>query len=191
LQARLKRLSDYANFIGPLLVSDPTDLKAAGIVNRLVPKTLNRGFLPRQYYYHGAYDLNNDEALLIEVKVPAQCRYWSIILTNHLYVTTDWSNNQSSLNDSQAELDKDGVLRLVVSARDPGVPNWIATAGYPEGLVQGRWFGCGTAPIPRVRKLPLVEIRGAIPSDTPLVSPAERERLVRARRSALQQRPMW
>ena len=144
-----------------------------------------------QYYYHGAYDLGDDEALLIEVKVPERCRYWSIILTNHLYVTTDWSNHQSSLNDSQARIDSDGVLRAVVSARDPGVPNWIDTAGYPEGLVQGRWFGCAAAPIPNMRKLALSKVRAAVPADTPLVSPDRRERLIRERRAALQQRPMW
>jgi hypothetical protein len=191
LQVRLARLSAYANFIGPLLVTDPAELKAAGIVNRLVPKTLDRGLLAGQYYYHGAYDLTDDDALLIEVKVPAQCRYWSIILTNHLYVTTDWSNNQSSLNDSQARVDSDGTLRVVVSARDPGVPNWIDTAGYPQGLVQGRWFGCGEAPVPSARKLAIGEVRGAIPTSTPVVTPGQREQQIRERRSALQQRPLW
>jgi hypothetical protein len=191
LQERLKRLSAYAGFIGPLLVADPAELKAAGIVNRLVPKTLDRGFLTGQHYYHGAYDLGDDEALLVEVKVPQQCRYWSMILTNHLYVTTDWSNNQSSLNDSQAKLDKDGVLRVVVSAQDPGVPNWIDTAGYHEGLIQGRWFGCDAAPVPTARKLGLSEIKKAVPADTPVVTPTQRDHLIRERRSALQQRRMW
>lgn len=191
LQARLKRLSDYAKFIAPLLVADPSELRAAGIINRLVPKTLNRGFLVGQTYYHGAYDLGEGDALLIEVKVPAQCRYWSIILTNHLYVTTDWSNNQSSLNDAQARLDRDGMLRVVVSAQDPGVPNWIDTAGHPQGLIQGRWFGCSDAPIPSVRKLALSDVRSALPADTPVMTPAQREQSIRERRSALQQRPMW
>jgi hypothetical protein len=191
LQARLERLSAYARFIGPLLVSDPAELRAAGIVNRLVPKTLDRGLLTGQFYYHGAYQLEDEEALLIEVKVPTQCRYWSIILTNHLYVTTDWANNQSSLNDSQARVDGDGMLRVVVSARDPGVPNWIDTAGYPQGLVQGRWFGCAEAPVPSARKLALTDVRKAVPAETPMISPAQREQQIRERRSALQQRPLW
>lgn len=191
LAAKLRRASAQANFMGPLLVSDPTDLRKAGIVNRLAPKTSDRGFLPGQHYYHGAYDLRDNEALLVEVAVPAACRYWSVILTNHLYVTTDWSNNQSSLNDAQARVDADGVLRVVISARDPGVPNWIDTAGYPQGLVQGRWFGCAAAPIPQARKVAFGDIRKALPVDTPAVSPAQRERIIRDRRSALQQRPLW
>src|SRR3546814_11303144 len=72
-------------------------------------------------------------------KVPAKCGYSSLILTNDIYETTDWYNNLSSLNGSQVHIAKDGMLRIVVSAKDPGVPNWLDTAGYPSGAVQGRW----------------------------------------------------
>jgi len=54
--------------------------------------------------------------------------------------------------------EKDGVLRIVVSARDPGVPNWIDTAGYSRGLIQGRWTDCESQPIPTVRKVPLADV---------------------------------
>jgi len=30
-----------------------------------------------------------------------------------------------ALNDRQARLDADGMLRVVVSKQDPGVPNWF------------------------------------------------------------------
>ena len=39
------------------------------------------------------------------------------------------ANRQSSLNGHQAVLDPDGVFRAVISARDPGVPNWLDTGG--------------------------------------------------------------
>src|SRR3546814_2144567 len=83
--------------------------------------------LSRQAYYEGAYDLADDEALISEVRIPDQVSYWSLILTNELYETTDWYNNQSSLNDVQAVVDSDGVFRAVISARDPGVHNWLDT----------------------------------------------------------------
>src|SRR3546814_8101894 len=63
--------------------------------------------LSRQAYYEGAYDLADDEALISEVRIPDQVSYWSLILTNELYETTDWYNNQSSLNDVQAVVDSD------------------------------------------------------------------------------------
>src|SRR3546814_3501739 len=49
-----------------------------------------------------------------------------------------WVNNHSSLNDAQARVDKDGLFRAVISAQDPGVPNWLDTAGNASGAVQGR-----------------------------------------------------
>src|SRR3546814_12449235 len=67
-------------------------------------------------------------SLISEVRIPDQVSYWSLILTNELYETTDWYNNQSSLNDVQAVVDSDGVFRAVISARDPGVHNWLDTS---------------------------------------------------------------
>jgi hypothetical protein len=37
----------------------------------------------------------------------------------------------------------------------------------------------------------LAELRRYLPEDTPVVTPPAREALVRARRAALQQRPLW
>jgi len=163
-----------------------------GYVNKLkVLDVSQMGGLEGQFYYEGAYELRDDEALIVEAKVPAKCIYRSLVLTNELYETTDWYNNHSSLNDSQAKPDRDGVLRIVVSANDPGVPNWVDTAGYPRGVVQGRWTRCDTAPVPSVRKVAFTELRSLLPSDTPIVTPAQREVVIRERGSALQQRPLW
>src|SRR3546814_7850823 len=109
--------------------------------------------LSRQAYYEGAYDLADDEVLISEVRIPDQVSYWSLILTNELYETTDWYNNQSSLNDVQAVVDSDGVFRAVISARDPGVHNWLDTSGYPRGAIQGRWVDTDDKPTPTIRKV--------------------------------------
>ena len=123
--------------------------------------------------------------------MPAKCGYRSLILTNDLYETTDWYNNLASLNDAQAKPDKDGVLRIVVSAKDPGVPNWLDTSGYPKGLIQGRWADCEASPTPTVRKVAAAAVRKFLPPETAHVTPAERDRQIRDRRSVLQQRPLW
>jgi hypothetical protein len=152
---------------------------------------LHMGGLVGQFYYEGAYDLKPDEALIVESKVPAGCTYWSIILTNDLYETTDWYNNQSSLNGSQARVDSDGFVRYVVSAKDPGVPNWLDTAGYNSEAIQGRWTECSANPIPTIRKVSLADVRSALPKETPVTTAEQREQLVRERRSQVQQRPLW
>jgi hypothetical protein len=167
-------------------------LRQEGYINQLkVFDVSQMTGLNRQHYYEGAYELADDEALIVEAKVPDKVRYWSLILTNEIYQTTDWVNNQASLNDAQAHIDSDGWFRAVVSARDPGVPNWLDTAGYASGAIQGRWFDASSAPTPQIRKLKLGAVRAALPADTPIVSAAQRDVALRARRLAAQLRTVW
>src|SRR3546814_17050432 len=84
-----------------------------------------------QFYYEGAYQLAPDEALLVEAKVPETCGYWSLILTDDVYETTDWVNNHSSLNDAQAHVDKDGLFRAVIRSDEHRVgEGWVSTGNY-------------------------------------------------------------
>lgn len=167
-------------------------LRDEGLVNRLkVVDFSQMTGLSRQAYYEGAYDLADDEALVVEVRIPQQVGYWSLILTNELYQTTDWYNNQSSLNDAQAVLDDDGCFRAVICAGDPGVHNWLDTSGYPRGAIQGRWFDTDERPTPTVCKVKLSQVRTALPPATRLVTPAEREAAIRARRIGAQMRTIW
>jgi uncharacterized protein DUF1214 len=192
LVKRLQSLGDDIARTALLFVDHVEGLRKEGYINRLkVFDVSHMGGLVGQSYYEGAYELKPDEALIVEAKVPAGCTYWSIILTNDLYETTDWYNNQSSLNGSQARVDPDGVVRYVVSAKDPGVPNWLDTAGYVSGAIQGRWTECTAAPLPDVHKVALADVRKSLPAGTPEVTPEQRDVIVRQRRSELQQRPLW
>ena len=192
LEAALRLLPAQLNFLTTLLIDHVEQLKREGYVNKLkVFEVHSMGGLIGQFYYEGPYELADEEALIVEATVPKQCLYRSLILTNSIYETTDWTNNHSSLNDAQAPVDADGMLRIVVSATDPGVPNWLDTAGHRQGLIQGRWFGCDSTPIPSVRKVALTDVRKCLPPETPTISPEERERIVRERRMAFQERPLW
>lgn len=168
------------------------ELREQGYLNRLkVFDVSQMSGLQGQSYYEGAYELADDEALISEVRIPERYRYWSIILTNDLYETTDWYNNQSSLNDTQGVVDDDGVFRTVISARDPGVHNWLDTAGHRSGAIQGRWFGASATPNPSLRKVKLGEVLAELPPGTRRVTLAERAAALRARRLAAQQRVIW
>jgi len=193
LRARLDALGPTTANAALNFVAHVAELRQQGYVNKLhvFDVAALGAALEGQFYYEGGYELRDDEALIVEAKVPARCLYYSTILTNEIYETTDWYNNESSLNDSQSRVDKDGVLRIVVSAKDPGVPNWLDTAGYPIGAIQGRWTGCSEQPVPSVRKVALADVRSQLPPDTPTVTPAQRDRIVRDRRALLQQRPLW
>lgn len=191
LTARLKALPGETGFIASLFVDRVEKLAAEGYVNRFRTMVPPMGALESQFYYDGVFDLKDDEALIVESDVPANCRYRSLILTNGLYETIDWTNNHSSLNAAQAAPDSDGRLRIVVSAKDPGVRNWLDTAGYTRGIIQGRWTGCDSQPVPTLTKVKLAQVRQALPDDVATVTPEERDALVRERSRAYQARALW
>lgn len=167
-------------------------LRDEGLINTLkVVDFSQMSGLARQSYYEGAYELADDEALITEVRIPEDVGYWSLILTNELYETTDWYHNQSSLNSAQAVVDGDGVFRAVISARDPGVHNWLDTSGYPSGAVQGRWFNTDERPTPTMKKVKLGEVRSHLPGDTVLVTPEERAEAIRDRTLRAHMRIIW
>jgi hypothetical protein len=149
------------------------------------------GGLPNQVYYDGIYEIGDDEALIVETALPKQVRYWQILVADDRFCTVDWVNRQSSLNDVQARLDSDGLLRAVISARDPGVPNWLDKADNRWGMIQMRWNKPSDAPNPTVTRVPLSEVRAHLPSETPVVTPEERKELLLRRREAVQMRRLW
>jgi hypothetical protein len=144
-----------------------------------------------QIYLDGAFEIKDDEALVLETPVPEKCRYWQILLADDRFATVDWVNHQSSLNDVQVKLDKDGMFRAVIAAKDPGVPNWLDTGGERWGIIQMRWNRCTSAPEPVVRKVALKDVRKHLPKDTPVVTPEARKEQLGARREAAQLRQLW
>ena len=132
-----------------------------------------------QRYVEGVYDISSDEALILEVEVPEQCRYWSFHLIDELWRTTPWMDRQSSLNGHQAEVDGDGKFRVVISHRDPGIHNWLDTAGYHKGMILGRWKQCSQNPNATITKLKLKDVIASLPEDTALITPSQRMELLR------------
>ena len=135
----------------------------------------------------GYFRLADDEALLVEVTPPA-ARYWSLHLGNYWMESLDFANYQSSLNGHQAVIDSDGVFRAVISARDPGIPNWLDPAGHTEGTMVYRWNQADQAPIPATRVVPFESVRGLLPADTPEVTPDQREASIERRRVHVRRR---
>lgn len=192
LEQRLRSLPRAVALLPSIFVSGGQRLRADGYVNRfrLVDAAQNGG-LAGQSYYSSAFDLGENDALVITVRPPTKCRYRSIQLASESQETFDWHNNQSSLNDVQAKPDDDGLLRIVVAGSDPGVPNWLDTGGHAHGIVEGRWMQCDSTPVPTIEEVPLAELRQHLPGGTPIVTPAQRERTIRNHRAALQQRRLW
>jgi hypothetical protein len=163
-----------------------------GFVNRM--KTVDygaSGAMPLQHYHEGVFQLADDEALLVEVRLPDSVDYFSWSLTDRMLVTLDWTHAQTSLNRAQAEPDTDGVLRVVVCARDPGVANWMDTTGYRSGVLQCREIGSVEVPELTARVVPLASLEHELPDATRRVTPDGRARALDARRVGAQLRSLW
>jgi hypothetical protein len=135
----------------------------------------------------GSFQLEPDEALVVEVTPPSGL-YWSYSLGNPWWETIDYARHQSSLNGHQAVVDDDGTLRVVIAHEDPGVANWLDTAGHSAGPVILRCVRTGAAPVPTTRVVPFADLAGVLPSGTRRVTPQERRAVIAARRLAVSKR---
>jgi hypothetical protein len=135
----------------------------------------------------GRWELDSDEALILEVE-PPQGVYWSFSLGNPWWETIHYGRHQSSLNAHQAVVDADGLVRVVVCGRDPGVANWLDTAGFSNGAMILRCVRTTTAPTPHARVVPFDEITSALPADTTRITADERASILERRRHAVHER---
>jgi hypothetical protein len=135
----------------------------------------------------GRFELDPDEALILEVQPPIGV-YWSISLGNPWLETIHYGRHQSSLNGHQAVIDSDGIFRTVISATDPGVANWLDTAGHSNGAMLLRCVRTETAPVPSSRVVKADEVLSSLPADTTLTTPTERAKVIEGRRRAVHER---
>jgi len=135
----------------------------------------------------GRWELGPDEALILEVE-PPQGVYWSFSLGNPWWETIHYGRHQSSLNAHQTVVDSDGLVRVVLCGRDPGVANWLDTAGFSNGAMILRCVRTATAPTPRARVVAFDEIASALPADTSRITAAERASIIERRRRAVHER---
>jgi hypothetical protein len=63
------------------------------------------------------------------------------------------------INSGQAVYREDGSIQLVIAHRDPGVPNWIETAGHDNGTMLMRWVLADHHPEPICRVVPVDSLR--------------------------------
>ena len=134
----------------------------------------------------GSWDLADDEALVVEV-TPRPALYWSLALGNQWWESIDYAGHQSSLNGHQAVLDS-GVFRAVVAHRDPGVANWLDTAGSRRGPAIVRWIRADGAPVPTSTVVKFDDLDRVLPATTPRVTATQRQIVLAARRTGVQRR---
>lgn len=153
-------------------------------VNRFVSPRMRPGGRGMAATTH--FSLGEDEALVLRLD-PLGGTSLGVQLTDPWGVAYDYVNRTSSLNQTQAHVEPDGTIFYVISARDPGVRNWLDPEGFSGGIVTIRWQGLPAGAdaakgVREVRTVPLADLRTALPAGTPRLTPDER-RMQRADRA--------
>ncbi len=151
------------------------------------------GGMSTNLYAGGVFELEPDEALIIENRIKLPPSYIGFQLGNLWGESLEYAHRIGSLNGHQTQVDLDGVIRLVVAHRDPGVPNWLDTGGHREGFLAPRWAYSETPdrqhwPSISASKVPFGEIRRHLPASTPVVTPQQRRAQIALRQRHVQRR---
>jgi hypothetical protein len=111
-------------------------------------------------YHGGRWVLGEDEALVVTVHDPPnEFLYWGLTTSTAWMESLDYRYTTTNLNNRTAERSPDGDWRLVISPRDPGVPNWIDTQGRREGYMIVRWVLADGPPHPTCELVPIDSLR--------------------------------
>jgi len=134
------------------------------------------------------WELEPNQALVVEFDVPV-ATYWSIqTYLPHWLQPLDFANRVTSLNDGQVHSDDDGKVRVVISATDPGVQNWLDTSGLREGLCSYRLVRPSTEPKPTATVVDVADVRAHLPETTPVFGQKDRDAQISARRRGVARR---
>lgn len=169
----------------PPNVITPPSTMPPGVKNFKPPVNGSKAWL---YYGIICFDLEDDDAILIETDLP-DGPYWSFTLYNTWWESPDILNRQTSLNARQAHIDSDGKARFIIAARDPGSPNWLDTGGTRRGFLHYRWFRPDEKlPEPTSRLMKVADVRSALPPDHPIIDATARRAAISRRREQLARR---
>jgi hypothetical protein len=84
------------------------------------------------------FKVGADEALLLKTRA-AGAGYHGFQLSDLWMISPNARRHQASLNLSQMTADADGDYTFLVTPTDPGIANWVDSAGLHEGTLILRW----------------------------------------------------
>jgi Protein of unknown function (DUF1214) len=102
-------------------------------------KCLAAGGDPNIHFYRSYWEVGPNEALVVHIPRIPTCDTWNLQVDNYWQESMDRRFHRSHINKHTAVLDADGGVTAVIAHRDPGVPNWLDTAGHRLGHFAMRW----------------------------------------------------
>lgn len=155
--------------LGALTAAMPTIFAASAAQDKTRPNELRHwsemtgGAVftePDIHYLRGAWQLEPDEALLIEGDVVA-CRYWNILAYSRYLNSLDYRHRPVAYTGATAHI-VDGRYRFILAASDPspGTGDWIDTEGRPFGIVVMRFLQPERPPeLPTVQRIAIDDLQ--------------------------------
>jgi hypothetical protein len=128
----------------------------------------------------GTFQIAEHEALVLELE-PPEGLFWSVAIGDVWFRSIDPSHRQSSLNGHQIRVDTDGRCRIVIAHQDPGIANWLDTAGHQRGIVTFRYVRTATRPPVNCTLVAFENLLEALPAETAPVSLQERAHTIAGR----------
>lgn len=176
-----ERLALFCDFLRqcPAIFRKSVDAYYAAPVNSMSYVGIDYGWKAIKYG-KGVYECQPDEALILELKLP-KTHYWNIQIGNHFWEAGDYNLRQNSLNGHQVYIDEEGIFRAVISHQDPGIANWLDSAGINKGLATIRFYEPDFIPETTLRRIRFSELNDVLPVSTPRISKEERQKLLSAR----------
>jgi hypothetical protein len=151
------------------------------------------GFLVTQAYSNGRFQLADDQALVLTLKL-GYAGYAIVPVTNMWGTNDGVGRLTGALNNFQADRNADGTYTFVITKNDPGIANWVDTGGLNQGTVVLRW---AAFPAGDLSKLPPPAVQSSVVKVSELnallpnvrhVNSAQRQQERAAHRQALYRR---
>jgi hypothetical protein len=128
------------------------------------------------------FSLAPEEAVVVTT-TQGRARYTGFQVIDPWMIAPDARRHQCCLNLSQAKPNADGSFTYVISPTDPGVANWLDTAGLHDGFGIIRWQALppGARGEGLLREFRVASLSDCAKLDLPRVTPEERRKQVAAR----------
>jgi hypothetical protein len=122
---------------------------------------------------HMVWALAADEALIVEMD--AHDGFWMFGMGGVFMGSLDFLHRPVSYTPARTATGADNVVRLVIAHDDPGVANWLDTQGFGHGNLTYRNLLSQNPAAFRTRLVKRDALLSALPADTPMVTPTQRE----------------